>query len=94
MADNVSEGICGCCCVSIFSILNPWCTTTPYGAGGCCNSNSTAGCCGSCCKGFDEDVFDAQVKKDLEETRDPDAPPINPNQPEPKQGMSVAGTPS
>lgn len=76
------------------SFLNHSLFVAPYGAGGCCNSNSTAGCCGSCCKGFDEDTFDAQVKKDLEKTRDPNAPPINPSQPEPQQEMSLGGTPS
>jgi len=60
-----------------------------YGADGCCGSrNSNAGCCGSCCgKSFDEDIFDEQVKKDLEKTRDPDAAPPTEKQPPPSEGM-------
>lgn len=46
-----------------------------YGAGS--GSGGSAGCCGSCCKAsFDEDAFDAEVKKDMEKTRDPNAQPV------------------
>ncbi|KAF8180109.1 hypothetical protein BJ912DRAFT_635726 [Pholiota molesta] len=63
--------ICGGCCIVLFSGLTAFCGTKTYGAG-----TGSAGCCTSCCRhSFDEDAFDAQVKQDLEKTRDPNAQP-------------------
>ncbi|KAF9034691.1 hypothetical protein BDZ89DRAFT_1062419 [Hymenopellis radicata] len=43
-----------------------------FGGGG---SNRQRGCCNPCCaKSFDEDAFDAAVAKDMQKTRDPNAP--------------------
>lgn len=58
--------------------------TDAFGANGCCNSNSTAGCCGSCCnKSFDEDRFDEQMKEDSEKNTNNDGQLIR------TPGMSV-----
>ncbi|PPQ96073.1 hypothetical protein CVT26_004705 [Gymnopilus dilepis] len=60
--------------IVFFSALTSWSGTQALGANGCCSKNRNAGCCGGCCSDkFDEDAFDAQVKKDLEKTRDPNA---------------------
>ncbi|KAF9476037.1 hypothetical protein BDN70DRAFT_882943 [Pholiota conissans] len=68
--------ICGGCCLIIFSGLTAFCGTQKYGSGGCGSGNRNAGCCNSCCRSsFDEDAFDAEVKKDMERTRDPNAQP-------------------
>ncbi|TFK31501.1 hypothetical protein BDQ12DRAFT_129184 [Crucibulum laeve] len=78
---------CGLFCVAGTGMLGNWCDTTTYGVDGCCNRNHS-GCCGSCCSdSFNEDAFDKQVQKDMEHTRDPNAPP--PQQPGPSQEMAV-----
>jgi len=69
MADSGGDSVGGICGIVIFSALNTWCNTHAFGANGCGNSNSTAGCCGSCFdKSFNEDRFDEQVKEDSENT--------------------------
>ncbi|EDR10278.1 uncharacterized protein LACBIDRAFT_317006 [Laccaria bicolor S238N-H82] len=67
---------CTFCCLGGEAGLATWCNTQTFGAGGCpCCRNHVNGCCGSCCNdSFDEDAFDKKVRKDLENTRDPNAP--------------------
>ncbi|PBK81402.1 hypothetical protein ARMGADRAFT_948250 [Armillaria gallica] len=68
---------CGACCMFSFSWY--------YGSG---SGTSTSGCCGSCCdKSFNEDSFDEQVRRDMEATRDPNAP--RPEQMQPAEKMSI-----
>jgi len=90
MADSGGADVGGICGLIIFSALNPWCNTHAFGANGCCNSNSTAGCCGSCCnKSFDEDRFDEQMEEDSKKSKtNKDQPPI------PTEGMSVPVQPA
>ncbi|KAF8802361.1 hypothetical protein BYT27DRAFT_6765955 [Phlegmacium glaucopus] len=89
MADS---DVFGGCCFFIFSGLNTWCNTQTFGANGCCNSNTTAGCCGSCCNNsFNEDRFEEQVKENLEKTRDPNAPITSKPQLAPTPDMSAQG---
>ncbi len=89
-------GVAGC------SALSNWCMlsmyhqtkttetrahvfTDSYGSG---SGTSTSGCCGSCCdKSFNEDSFDEQVRRDMEATRDPNAP--RPEQMQPAEKMTV-----
>ncbi|KAF9557806.1 hypothetical protein CPC08DRAFT_710119 [Agrocybe pediades] len=91
---DICAGLCGGCCLFCFSGLGAWCTTQyseSYGSRGC-GGNSSAGCCGRCCsQSFDEDAFDEQVKKDMEKTRDPNAPSSPPKnqQMAPTEGMSA-----
>ncbi|TFK20639.1 hypothetical protein FA15DRAFT_673320 [Coprinopsis marcescibilis] len=77
------DDACSSCCTAfcgIFALcgmgsLAACCDTKTYGANGCCNSNTTSGCCGSCCNdSFNDDQFERQIQKDLEKTRDPNAP--------------------
>ncbi|KIY70225.1 hypothetical protein CYLTODRAFT_419956 [Cylindrobasidium torrendii FP15055 ss-10] len=78
--DNGAEGgsvVGGLCAIFCISNLAVWCNTKSYGDGG----NSTAGCCGPCCnKSFDEDGFDAAVKKDADRNRDSNTP-MKPSEP-------------
>ncbi|KAF8884212.1 hypothetical protein CPB84DRAFT_172834 [Gymnopilus junonius] len=99
MSDGAGEAcsfLCGGCCIVFFSALGSWSNTQAFGAGGCCGKNRNAGCCGSCCSdSFNEDSFDAQIQKDLENTRDPNAPaPVKPapttaEQPKSTEEMSL-----
>lgn len=67
----------------------PW--TERYGGGS--GSGRNAGCCDSCCRSsFDEDAFDAQVKRDLEKTRDPNAQPAPTVQMTPVQPQAEGAT--
>ncbi|KAK0205406.1 hypothetical protein DFS33DRAFT_1383315 [Desarmillaria ectypa] len=78
---------CGLCCVACSSALSNWCMLKSYGSG---SGTSTSGCCGSCCdKSFNEDSFDEQVRRDMEATRDPNAP-TRPEQMQPAQKMTIA----
>ncbi|PBK63215.1 hypothetical protein ARMSODRAFT_546382 [Armillaria solidipes] len=70
---------CGACCIAGSSALNS------YGSD---SGTSTSGCCGSCCdKSFNEDSFDEQVRRDMEVTRDPNAP--RPEQMQPAEKMTI-----
>lgn len=63
----------------------------PFGSGrGSTSGSGCCGCCGSCCsKSFDEDAFEEQVRKDLEKTRDPNAPVPVQQQMTPSSGMQA-----
>ncbi|KAG5639733.1 hypothetical protein H0H81_000013 [Sphagnurus paluster] len=79
----------GCCAICCFSALQSWFNTKNWGAGGCCNSNSTSGCCGSCCgDSFNEDAFDRAVQEDLEKTRATDTAALA-TQPVAGQSMAI-----
>ncbi|KAK0220888.1 hypothetical protein EDD85DRAFT_265768 [Armillaria nabsnona] len=76
---------CGACCIAGCSALSNWCMLNSYGSG---SGTSTSGCCGSCCdKSFNEDSFDEQVRRDMEATRDSNAP--RPEQMQPAEKMTV-----
>jgi len=80
--DSGGDSFGAICGIVLFSALNPWCNTRAFGANGCCNSNSTAGCCGSCFyKSFNEDRFDEQPE--VKENSDTNGQLI------PTKGMSV-----
>ncbi|EFI27494.1 hypothetical protein CC1G_15529 [Coprinopsis cinerea okayama7 len=79
----MSDADCGACCAQccgIFALCSfaacaPFMNTVTCGANGCCNSNTTAGCCNSCFSSkFNEDNFEAELQRDMEKTRDPNAP--------------------
>ncbi|KAG7442895.1 uncharacterized protein BT62DRAFT_362783 [Guyanagaster necrorhizus] len=77
---------CGLCCMAGSSALSNWCMLKSYGSG----SGTSTGCCGSCCdKSFNDDSFDEQVRKDMEATRDPNAPSLT-EQMQPVQKMTAA----
>ncbi|KAF9530527.1 hypothetical protein CPB83DRAFT_850474 [Crepidotus variabilis] len=87
--EDIIGGCCGFCCIAIAGALSSWFNMKPYGSK---SGSSSSGCCGCCCrKSFDEDAFEEEVRRDMEKTRDPNAPRLqHPTNQQPSQGNAMA----